>query len=393
MTGHGARWLGWIACGLASCLSGTALGAPWDKILTVNRVEADPKKDYTLSEKNGPWMILACSFSAGEDEQSRQAARQQARELVLELRKRYKLPAYMYEKEFEFGKEVIGRGVDRFGNPVRMKYQRGSETAEVAVLVGDYVKADDPDAQETLKRLKYYQPDCLSIEKRGTTSRTLAGWRMIQAAVLPEGSAKKKKGPMGHAFITTNPLLPPEFFNARGLDPLVLKANEGVEHCLLDCRGKYSLQVAHFTGTWTMKPSEIEAIEKGKPLESKLVEATEKAHLMVTALRKRGYEAYEFHDRYASVVTVGSFNSPGHRDESGTIHLDPQIQALMAKFQGGQRTVAGGMTMNAPKTLRDLVPEIPNEENIPFDMNPTLVEVPKRSVTAAISRPAADLRF
>ncbi|MCR4415145.1 MAG: hypothetical protein NUV77_22215, partial [Thermoguttaceae bacterium] len=117
MTRNGARWLGWIACGWACCLSGSALGAPWDKILTVNRVEADPKKDYTLSEKNGPWMILACSFSAGEDEQSRQAARQQARELVLELRKRYKLPAYMYEKEFEFGKEVIGRGVDRFGNP------------------------------------------------------------------------------------------------------------------------------------------------------------------------------------------------------------------------------------------------------------------------------------
>ena len=383
----------WLALVVFGCLSGGALAGPWDKLLTLNRIEADPNKEYRVTEKNGPWMILACSFSAGEDEHSRQSARQQARELVLELRKRYKLPAYTYEKKFEFGKDVPGRGVDRFGQPVRMRYQRGAETEEIAVLVGDYPRPDDPEAQETLKKLKYFQPDCLSIEKRGATWRTLAGWRMIQAAVLPEGNAKKKKGPMGHAFITTNPLLPPEFFNPRGVDPLVLKANEGVEHCLLDCPGRYSLQVAHFTGKWTLKPREIEAVEKGKPMESQLVEAAEKAHRMVVALRKRGYEAYEFHDRYASVVTVGSFDSPGQRDEMGRLRLDPQIQALMAKFQGGQRQLAGGMVINAPKTLRDLVPEVSNEDNIPFDMQPVLVEVPRRSAGALVSRPALDLRF
>jgi hypothetical protein len=393
MKEHRGRWLGCLAMTLVCCLGTRAPAAPWDKILTMSRVEADPKKPYTLSEKNGPWMIMACSFSAGEDDQGRQTARQQAHELVLEIRKRYKLPAYVYEKTFEFGKNVQGRGVDRFGNPLKMKHQRGTETQEVAVLVGDYPKADDAEAQQTLKKLKQYQPDCLSLEKRPSTSRTLAALRTIQKEILPEGNEKKKKGPMGHAFVTTNPLLPAEFFTTKGIDDLVLKANEGVEHCLLDCPGKFTVQVAHFTGKWIMKQNEIEAIENGKPMESKLVEATEKAHFMVQTLRKHGFDAYEFHDRYASVVTVGSFDSLGQRDADGVLHMDARIKAVIQKFQGSSQAPSGGAPIMLPKTLRHLAPEVSNQDNIPFAVQPIPVEVPKRPIAATISRRTADSRY
>ena len=75
------------------CGPGLAAAAPWDKLLATNRVDADPEKEYPLTEQNGPWTILACSFSGPH-------AAQQAHDLVLELRRRYKLPAYVYEKKF-----------------------------------------------------------------------------------------------------------------------------------------------------------------------------------------------------------------------------------------------------------------------------------------------------
>ena len=39
-----------------------------------------------------------------------------------------------------------------------------------------------------------------------------------------------------------------------------------------------------------------------------LEEAAENAHILTESLRQQGYEAYEFHDRDQSIVTVGSFD-------------------------------------------------------------------------------------
>ena len=76
---------------------------------------APTKTCLALTDANGPWMILAASFSGS-------GADQQARDLVEELRTRYKLPAYVYQKEFDFSKPLQGRGVDRYGDPQAMKY-------------------------------------------------------------------------------------------------------------------------------------------------------------------------------------------------------------------------------------------------------------------------------
>ena len=43
---------------------------------------------------------------------------------------------------------------------------------------------------------------------------------------------------MGSAFVVTNPLLPPEYFNSAGVDKLVLEMNKEVPHSLLECPGK-----------------------------------------------------------------------------------------------------------------------------------------------------------
>jgi hypothetical protein len=369
-----------MSLGLVGWLSCTAGAAPWDKLISSRRVEADPKKSYDLRDSNGPWMILACSFSGPK-------AEQQARELVLELRRRYKLPAYQYEKKFDLGEEVYGLGVDKYGNPKRMKYARGkAEVEEIAVLVGDYPSADDPEGQATLKKLKYYQPECLKMGNGKETARSLAGWRAIQAAVLSSDSEKRKKGPMGHAFVTTNPLLPPEYYVPQGLDEIVLKANEGVEYCLLECPAKYTVMVAHFTGRSRIilhqKDAEqgLSLMKKTKADDSPLVKATENAHRLTVALRRRGVEAYEFHDRNASIVTVGSFNSYGTPRPDGVTELDPRIVKIMETYKGRPAEYPGGLA--TPQRLQEL-------PDVPFDVQPIIVQAPKRPINAPLRRQTA----
>ncbi|NQT16515.1 MAG: hypothetical protein HQ582_27395 [Planctomycetes bacterium] len=370
MSGTYGRWLLLAAIVLAGWWSGTADAAPWDKLLTLKRVEADPEKSYALTEENGPWTIMACSFSG-------ERAAGQARELVLELRKRYKLEAYTYDKSFDLGKETYGIGLDRFGDPLKMRYQRGGEFDEVAVLVGDYSSVDDPQAQETLQKLKYFRPESLEINGNRSTSRTLAAWRLAQQRVLAPGNKKKKKGPMGHAMIAPNPTLGKDFFVPQGIDPLVVEANRGVEHSLLDCPGKYTVQVATFRGRMVIDQQEISAIETGrKNVKSQLVEATEKAHKLTEALRLKGHEAYEFHDRYASIVTVGSFDSIGQQMPDGRTEVSPAVQAVVDRF-GPKQTPFGGQTRGMAQQML---------LGIPFDMQPKPVHVPKQSIAARQAR-------
>jgi hypothetical protein len=352
------------------CGPGPAAAAPWDKLLASKRVEADPEKAYVLTEQNGPWMILACSFSGPY-------AARQAHDLVLELRKRYKLPAYVYEKKFDLSQDLPVRP-DPWNRPRKMKYARGrSEIDEIAVLVGDYPAVDDPEAQETLRKLKYYEPESLRLEQGRPTARTLAGWRLLQTSFLPGGGEQKAKGPMGHAFITTNPLAPSEASAGQVIDELILKSNEGVEHCLLDCPGKFSVQVATFTGRVIVDQNQINLVRKGKEVDSQLAEAALMAHELTKALRIKGYEAYEFHDRYASIVTVGSFNSVGQARPDGRIELDPQVQWVIDRFKGELKaTPQYPHGMEFPKQII----------GIPLDTQPRVVYVPKRPASSLLKR-------
>ena len=109
----GKRMFRLWAASVAWALGATALfvtaaeAAPFLDMFTPNRVKADPNEKYVLEQKNGPWMIMACSFSG-------EGAEKQADELVYELRSRYKLPAYAYKQTFDPG-EAVSRCLDEKG--------------------------------------------------------------------------------------------------------------------------------------------------------------------------------------------------------------------------------------------------------------------------------------
>jgi len=353
-----------------SAMVGVLLGAlpaaaapPWESLLSFKRVDADSKKTYKLSQDDGPWLILAATFSGD-------GAEDQARDLVLELRQRYKWPAYIHKMEFDLDDDLGGRNVDQLGRPAKWRYQRGSEIEEIAVLVGNFASIDDPEAKETLKQIKFAQPDCLDLNKTKRTNQSLAAFRFIQQKMLRSG-ANRRRGPMGHAFMVPNPMRKGQFSN-ESVDAFVVKMNEGLEHSLLKCPGKYTVQVAHFAGKVVVDQDEIRKIQRGEKqmTESRLDEAADMAHRLTEALRQKGYEAYEFHTRQASIVTIGSFDSVGTPRPDGKIEIHPTIFRIIETFKGKQNAMGG------PMMGQTII-------GIPLDVQPGPVIVPKPSLGAS----------
>src|SRR5581483_6292904 len=93
---------------------------PWE-VINFKHVEADPSKSYELTEKNGPWLIMVATFagdipvdnphsafnsqSPAPKRTTVSDAEQDAHDLVLDLRKNFKLNAYFCAKTFDFSKQ------------------------------------------------------------------------------------------------------------------------------------------------------------------------------------------------------------------------------------------------------------------------------------------------
>ena len=156
---------------------------------------------------------------------------------------------------------------------------------------------------------------------------------------------------MGGAFITRNPLLPLNFFVPQGVDPFLVKMNQGVEHSLLDCPGRFTVQVATFRGKTILQTGKDEPKDKGgvgwrwgKSQDDPLIEAAESAHLLTELLREHGFEAYEFHDRTESYVTIGSFDQVGSRLPNGQLAPATDVQQIVQKFGAAYDSPADPLT-------------------------------------------------
>ena len=104
---------------------------------------------------------------------------------------------------------------------------------------------------------------------------------------------------------------------------------------------------------------------------------------MCQALRTKGYEAFEFHDRHTSIVTVGSFDSVGTPRSDGKTEIDPQVHKLIETFSAP----LVGATGQAPSRgeARQIV-------NLPFDSQALPVEVPQSNLIIDYQRHAVAQR-
>lgn len=371
--------------GLLLAVTASALAAPpWAQLVPFRSSGAGaPVRtaaatvDYSLTEKDGPWLIMAASFVAKGDD-DRVAGEEQAQALAKELRTKHKLKAFVFRQEFDFTQSEIGLGFNKFGGQKKMKNWSGERFDEIAVMVGNYDSVNDPDLEATLKTIKTLKPVCMSKQtgpnqapqKSVTTHLSTRVSEFYRNAFLPKD---KQRGPLGRAFVTRNPLLPDEYFVAKGLDPFVVEMNKTLPHSLLKNPKKYTVKVATFRGVDSMKPKEFDEKIKKNGNQSQIDVAAEKASTLCAALRKQGVEAYEFHDISESIVTIGSFDSVGTERADGKTEINPVVFRIMEQYKAEQKPIPGYRDLGVvPKQLA----------GVNFDTQPMPVEVPRQSLAA-----------
>lgn len=325
---------------------------------TAASIEAVKGKQYNLSDRHGPWMIMVASFRdvPRDRREPGLSAEDAAQELVYELRQRG-IPAYTYGQ-----KGVLGRieTVDRLGREDERIY--AAQRDMICVIAGNYSSINDDVAQKTLEWIKGFTPDFMKDEESGAIVRQSPG----------------RKGPLGGAFLTINPLIKPEDLTRSKPSPEIARWNNSSRFPLLGCKKPYTLQIASFTGRQATPLAGSKYNGKESLFDDELKNesayglnrAGEDAEHLVAELRTRGVEAYVHHDRYLSVVTVGSFDSPN----------DPAIGVLYRNYapkykphpETGQETLM-------PESL--VVPHPSDPQGIPnvwvFDLSPQVVSVPR----------------
>jgi hypothetical protein len=298
------------------------------------------------------------------------------------MRQKLRWNAYLHKLTFDYSKPVGGLGVDRYGEPKRFRNLNGEKYDEIAVMIGDFSGVEDPVAQKTLDAVKHARPACLDVEKNKELDQTFAELRHLQRKLqqaLVKDPDRKSRGPMGHAFLTRNPLLPEEMFVSKGLEPFVVEMNQDLEFSLLKNPKRYTVRIASFRGVDTMNPAKFEELTNKKRSMSKIDEAAQNAHKLVEHLRKQGVDAYEFHDVTESIVCVGGFDEVGKPRADGRTEINPAIHRLLQQY--GPPNPTAGMTSTGAVQPRIMA-------GLPLDFQPLPVEVPRVSIGTQFAKTA-----
>jgi hypothetical protein len=154
---------------------------------------------------------------------------------------------------------------------------------------------------------------------------------------------------------------------------------------LLDCPGRFSVKIATFNGRVWIDQQKIRQMEgagsRDQADASPLVEAAAKAHAITELLRANNVEAYEFHDRGSSIVTVGHFDTVGSPRADGKTEINPRIYQIITTYGADQKGLAAAsVTMGVqPKTVNVSVGG--KMKSVVYDISPVPVEVPRRTVS------------
>lgn len=346
-----------IACAVALCCS-LLSGVPSADA----KVEAIRGKQYKLSRNHGPWMIMVASFKDVPVERRKKGltAVQAANQLVYELRK-MGVPSYTFYQGQQFGqlKEFA-----QDGNRAEKKFIARQE--HIAVVAGNFARADDPEALKILQFLKKgFEPSFLKDERYGGIVARTPG----------------RPTALSRAHMTTNPLMSASDIKNKSVDPLLKRLNSDMTHSLLKNKGRYTLRVATYKGSAITQVGN-QVPEKAKSFFNKVMgdsldASGQKAWELAEALRSarsagydRNFEAYVLHERFQSIVTVGSFDSPN----------DPRIAELANRFRGKARMHEGKdvMTAEVMTIPRNLPRGATPDKMWMFDSKPKLMEVPGR---------------
>jgi hypothetical protein len=232
-------------------------------------------------------------------------------------------------------------------------------------------------AQDTLRYIKQFEPAFLNdVEAVNLASSGGAIKHSKSGGIFR--TTKDRPEPLSGAFMTTNPLLSDEELAVRRRDPLIIKLNSGSEYSLLTNPKPYTVVVATFQGRYyTQLSKETPDDHKFSLNNSPLNDAGERAWELCSALRRakslgydREFEAYVYHDRYSSIVTVGSFDS---KDDPRIADIQNFFGAKVDHVKMDGTPAIGAEAFTIPHHPR------PHEsvKTWIFDPYPELIEVPR----------------
>jgi hypothetical protein len=301
-------------------------------------VDADPSKDYFVTPDAGPWMICAASYTGPE-------AAGKAHDLVLDLRRNYNLPAYVFnrgDKERREQEAERERMKKLYGPDTRVRTVRIQD--QYAVLVGGYKDMDAAHkALQDVKKLKPSDTRLMNVLFAGAPSAT--------------EQAKDKKGgvagasyvsPLMDAFVVRNPTVQQEKKPDKKNDPFLKTLNSDEEFSLLKCKEPWTLAVAAFQGTSVIQTqsSSTGFLNKffGNSGGERLEASGRNAHNLAEVLRKSGFDAYVLHMRNGSIVAVGGYQRP----DDPRMKEVQQALATRCRFTGNVELLPQPMPMEVP---------------------------------------------
>jgi hypothetical protein len=256
----------------------------------------DPIEPFLLTKEVGPFLVVARTFKGPDAERYAVA-------LAKELRGSFGLPAFILRtKDFPMRSNLrnIPPTAPGYLNKARVEMPEKTRTYdEAVVLVGNEKTLDDSEA--LLKRVKKIRPKCLE----GMPG--VFGWR--------QG--------LNTAHRTTNPYVPTQnIFPGRGKRDSLLVQMNGGPRSVFHCPGRYTLQVAEFTGRSFINPKDKDprlfdkVFLQGSPLQHAADDAEKLAEALAKdpEVQRTGFQPYVYHDRTTSRVMIGSFGNPTDPD-------------------------------------------------------------------------------
>ncbi len=319
---------------------------PWLGLAAMASAQAPSSnvpQDYWLTAKHGQYLIYMASFRGDE-------AQALAVDLVAELRKTHKLPAYIFRRIDEDAlaeKERLRQEtIRRYGPDAVKNMKKVMVLEEFAVVLGHY--ATQEAARKDLDRIKKVpKPAHLPIFS------SLQVWtdprnkdEKGQMYGVGDQIKENKFDTFSFAFVTRNPLVPKMAQPAQ--DQALQILNQSEKFSLLNCKKPFTLVVMEFRAPVDIKDHKPSVFDQSPLLSgSKSPYAPSERYLehSLTLARRlsevlsdngKGYETYLLHTRHSTLVTVGGFDGP----------QDPKL--LETKKQLAGMEVAGIKLLNVP---------------------------------------------
>lgn len=325
-----------IFCGAAYGQSTPAAAHPW----------------YVKPE-HGQWMICVKSYTDSGEERN---ARTFAEALAQDIRERYKVPAYLFERG------SIEKQRERERHAQELARQRAARAAEAAAFEQIQAQARAEAAAKGMQFLESkpnIKAPTVRIEEQWAV--LIGGWpdmasarREMEKLKTWEPPANKKlmdaqfivregKGEMAYvnpfqaAMVVPNPMAPRTTDAENDAETrFVMKLNEDEEYSVLRIQKKWTIVVKNVVPPHEIKGKQEQSF-MGRLLNPKpnaMVAAGEQARNFCIALRnlKPSIEAYVLHTRYGSLVCVGQFDGPDDpklletQEKLGALRFNVQVQ-------------------------------------------------------------------